>query len=75
MAAIFGEGKIFWKLQKLHAFNILVERRNITRPSASENWCKFVSNSPKPVNHCLTMKEGPKAKYDHIRRFPAHDFL
>ena len=69
-------------------------------------------NSPKPVNHCLTLKEGPKVKSnirrflvsrinnkqvistlrfgsprlmlkeeglkvksDHIKRFPAHDFL
>ena len=23
----------------------------------------------------LTLKEGPKIKSDHIRRFPAHDFL
>ena len=32
-------------------------------------------NSPKPVNHRLTLKEGPKVKSDHIRRFPAHDIL
>ena len=32
-------------------------------------------NSPKPVNHCLTLKEGPKVKSDNIRRFPVHDFL
>ena len=25
--------------------------------------------------HRITLKKGPKAKYDHIRRFPAHDFL
>ena len=31
-------------------------------------------NSPKPVNHRLTLKEGPKVKSD-IRRFPAHDYL
>ena len=31
-------------------------------------------NSPKPVNHCLTLKEGPKVKSD-IRRFPAHNIL
>ena len=31
-------------------------------------------NSPKPVNHRLTLKEGPKVKSD-IRRFPAHDIL
>ena len=24
---------------------------------------------------CLTLKEGPKVKSDHTRRFPAHDFL
>ena len=24
---------------------------------------------------CLTLKEGPKVKSDHIRRFAAHDFL
>ena len=29
-------------------------------------------NSPKPVNHHLTLKEGPKVKSD-IRRFPAHN--
>ena len=23
---------------------------------------------------CLTLKQGPKVKSDHIRRFPAHDF-
>ena len=23
----------------------------------------------------LTLKEGPKVKSDHIKRFPAHDFL
>ena len=32
-------------------------------------------NSPKPVNHCLTLKEGPKVKANNIRRFPAHDIL
>ena len=32
-------------------------------------------NSPKPVNHRLTLKEGPKVKPDNIRRFPAHDIL
>ena len=32
-------------------------------------------NSPKPVNHRLTLEEGPKVKSDHSRRFPAHDFL
>ena len=32
-------------------------------------------NSPKPVNHCLTLKEGSKVKSDHTKRFPAHDFL
>ena len=31
-------------------------------------------NSPKPVNHRLTLKEGPKVKSD-IRRFPAHNIL
>ena len=29
-------------------------------------------NSPKPVKHHLTLKEGPK---DQIKKFPAHDFL
>ena len=28
-------------------------------------------NSPKSVNHCLTLKEGTKVKSVHIRRFPA----
>ena len=32
-------------------------------------------NSPKPVHHRLTLKEGPKVKSNNIRRFPAHDFL
>ena len=32
-------------------------------------------NSPKPVNHPLTLKEEPKVKFDSIRRFPAHDIL
>ena len=32
-------------------------------------------NSPNPVNHHLTSKEGPKIKSDNIRRFPAHDIL
>ena len=32
-------------------------------------------NSSKPVNHHLTLKEGPKVKSDHITRLPAHDFL
>ena len=32
-------------------------------------------NSPKPVNHRLTSKKGPKVKSDHTTRFPAHDFL
>ena len=31
-------------------------------------------NSPKQVNHCLTLKEGPEVKSD-IRVFPAHDIL
>ena len=32
-------------------------------------------NSPKSVNHCLTLKERPKVKSDHNRRFEAHNFL
>ena len=32
-------------------------------------------NSPKPVNHHLTLKEGPKVKSDNIRRFPSNDIL
>ena len=32
-------------------------------------------NSPKPVNHCLTLREVPKVKAEHSKRFPAHDFL
>ena len=32
-------------------------------------------NSPKPVNHHLTLKEEPKVKFDHIIRFPALDIL
>ena len=32
-------------------------------------------NSPKPVNHHLTLKVGPKVKSDNIRRFPSHDIL
>ena len=32
-------------------------------------------NSPKPVDHCLTLNKGPNAKFVHIRRFPARDFL
>ena len=31
-------------------------------------------NSPKPVNHRLTLKEEPKVKSD-IRKFLAHDIL
>ena len=31
-------------------------------------------NSPKPVNHRLTLKEEPKVKSD-IRKFPAHNIL
>ena len=31
-------------------------------------------NSPKPVNHHLTLKEGPKVK-SNIRRFRAQDFV
>ena len=31
-------------------------------------------NSPKPVNHRLTLKEGPKVK-SNIIRFPAHNIL
>ena len=29
-------------------------------------------NSPKPFNHRLTLKEKPKVKSDHIKRFLAH---
>ena len=32
-------------------------------------------NSSKPVNHRLTLKEGPKVKSDNIRTFLAHDIL
>ena len=32
-------------------------------------------NSPKPVNHRLTLKDGPKVKSDNIRRFPVNDIL
>ena len=31
-------------------------------------------NSPKPVNHRLTLKEGPKVK-SNIRRFLTQDFV
>ena len=33
------------------------------------------NNSPKPVNHHLTLKEGPKVKSYRIKRFPTHDIL
>ena len=36
------------------------------------NW---KDNSPKSVNHRLTLKEGPKVKSDHIGRIQAHDIL
>ena len=32
-------------------------------------------NLPKPLNHHLTLKEGPKVKSDNFRRFPTHDIL
>ena len=32
-------------------------------------------NSPKPVNHSLTLKWRPKVKSVNIRRFPAYDIL
>ena len=32
-------------------------------------------NSSKPVNHHLTLKEGPNVKSDNMRRFLAHDIL
>ena len=32
-------------------------------------------NSSKPVNNRLTLKEGPKVKFNNIRRVPAHDIL
>ena len=32
-------------------------------------------NSPKPVNHRLTLKERPTVKCENIRRFPAYDLL
>ena len=32
-------------------------------------------NSPKPMNHRLTLKEGQKVTSDNIRKFPAHDIL
>ena len=55
----------------------LMKDTNVTRCSASENLCKFYPperNSPKPTNHHLTLKEEPKVKSDHIKRFLAHDF-
>ena len=32
-------------------------------------------NSPKLLNHRLTLKEGPKVKSDNIGRFTAHDII
>ena len=32
-------------------------------------------NSSKPLNHRLTLKEGPKVISDNIRRFPVHNIL
>ena len=32
-------------------------------------------NLPKPVNHRLTLRDGPEVKSYNIRRFPAKDFL
>ena len=29
----------------------------------------------KPINYRLTLKEEPKVKSNHIKRFPAHEFL
>ena len=48
----------------------------VTRHSASENRCKLYppESSPKPIDHHLTLKEDPKVKSDHIKRFLAHDF-
>ena len=36
---------------------------------------QWKDNSPKPVTHHLTLKEGPKVKFDNIRRFPTSDIL
>ena len=37
--------------------------------------CIHLKDNSKPVNHRLNLKEGLKIKSDHIRKFPAHDFL
>ena len=49
----------------------LMKDTNVTRRSASENRCKLYP--PKPINHHLTVKEEPKVKSEHIKRFLAHD--
>ena len=36
---------------------------------------KRVINNFKFGYPCLTLKDGPKVKSDHIRRLPTHDFL
>ena len=42
------------------------------RPLCCIHW---KDNSPKLVNHCLTLTEGTKVRSVHINKFPAHDFL
>ena len=44
-------------------------------PDASSGYNSQVVSTFTFGNPGLTMKQGPKVKSEHIRRFPAHDFL
>ena len=54
-------------------FKIATATQYITRIKDSTN--KRVISTFKFGCPHLTLKEGPKVKSDHTRRFPAHDFL
>ena len=59
-----------WCIQTYKTFNKL----DLSIREPTQIYIHRKDNSPKPVNHRLTLKEGPKVKSD-IRRFPAHNIL
>ena len=53
----------------------VINQLDLAHQRTDANCIHQKENSPKRINHHLTLKEEPKVKSDHIKRFLAHDFL
>ena len=61
-------------LESVERVNLKKNKLDIHIGEPMQIYIHWKDNSPKPMNHHFTLKEGPKVKSD-MRRFPAHDIL